>query len=453
MAGLISIGGLASGLDTNRIIEQLVRLERRPIDLLEQRIAAVRANQTAVSTFGSKLAALRAAAQALDGVDRVLVRKASSSAESVLGAAAGAGAARGTMTFTVGRLAQGSVAGATVGVASASAAVAAGPGTFQFRVGDGEVQSVAVDAGTTLQALAEAVGALGAGVTANAVNLGTAASPDWRLQLVSQTTGASSTITIVQDDTTLGVQTTQSGQNAQLTLAGFVGTFERETNTFSDVVPGVTLTLKSEGSATVTVEDDTDRIVEQVQRLVTAFNDLVGFVAGESKVEQDKKRQEVKVGSLATDSTVKRVVRGLHDILSRSGGGADTAYVNLSSVGIATQQDGTLELDGPKLRAALAADPAAVAQLFGGGGGASGVAGELVSFLAQATGGGGVLARHTSALGDRLRALQDQVDDAERRVAAVEEGLLRQFAALERLVSDLQSQGGFLLSALAGTLR
>ena len=34
--GAVTFGGLSSGIDTDKIIEQLVGLERRPIDLLEE---------------------------------------------------------------------------------------------------------------------------------------------------------------------------------------------------------------------------------------------------------------------------------------------------------------------------------------------------------------------------------------------------------------------------------
>jgi flagellar hook-associated protein 2 len=450
MPGVISIGGLATGLDTNTIIDQLVKLERRPLDLLERQIAATQATKSSVASVSTKLAALRTAAQALGTVDRVLVRKASSSAETVLAATAGAGAARGSTTIAVTQLARGSVAGATVGVASATSTVAGGAGTFEFKVGSGAVQSVAVDASTTLQGLADAINALGAGVTATAVNLGTSSSPDYRLEIVSQNTGAATTLTIVNDATTLAVQTSQAGLDAQFTLSGFAGTFSRETNTFSDVLPGVTIDLRSLGTATITVTDDTDGIVEQVQGLVTAFNDLATFVAGESTVEQKESGDDVQVGSLATDTTVKRILARLHGVFSGTVAGATTQYVNLSSLGLATQQDGTIKFDEAKFRAALAADPTAVAQVFAGNGTATGVANDLVTFVGEATGAGGVLAKRTSALDEQIRSLQEDVDDGQRRVDAFEASLVAQFSALETLVSDLQSQSGFLLSALAG---
>ena len=225
MAGVIQVGGLATGLDTNSIIDQLVKLERRPIGLLEQQQVAVEDSQAAFATFGAKLAALRGAADALGTVDKVLVGKASSSNESVVGAVAGSSASRGTVTVDVTQLARGSVAGASTGLGSATGTVATGAGTFKFQVGSGAVQSVALTTATTLQDLANGINDLNAGVTASAVNLGTAASPDYRLSIVSRTTGDSSTITVVQDDTTLAVQTTQTGRNAEFTVSGFTDAF------------------------------------------------------------------------------------------------------------------------------------------------------------------------------------------------------------------------------------
>src|SRR5207249_11199593 len=197
----------------NSIIDQLVKLEHRPVDLLAIEVGGVQATQASITTLTGKLSTLAAAAHGLETADGVLVRQATSSDTDVLATAAGAGAQPGSVTLTVAHLAHGSVAGATGGVASASSTVASGPGPFQFQVGSGTVQSVAVDATTTLEGLASAINALDAGVTASAVNLGTASSPDFRLEIVSRATGATSTATVTHDDTDLAAHTTQAGQN------------------------------------------------------------------------------------------------------------------------------------------------------------------------------------------------------------------------------------------------
>jgi flagellar hook-associated protein 2 len=448
MAGIISIGGLATGLDTNEIIDKLVALERRPLDRLEEQQDAVEATKTAIGSVGTQLAALRTAAGKLSSVAKFLARTASSSDETVLKAAAGSGAAPGTTTLTVTQLARGAVATSTVGVASATSTVAAGAGSFQFQVGSGAVQSVAVTGTTTLEQLASAINDLDAGVTATAVNLGTSAVPDYRLQIASTATGADQTIAIVRDDTSLAIQSTQAGLDAEFTVSGFADTFSRSTNSFSDVLPGVTISLRDEGTATITVEDDPDAIVEQVKGLVTAFNALRTFVSGESEVTQEEQGEDVTVGSLATDTSAQRLIARFQDLFARQLTGAETKYVNGSSVGLATQRDGTIALDEAKLRAALADDATAVAQVFAGNGTGEGIANALTDLVDDATGVGGLLAGRTSAIDQQLAALEDQIEIVEFRVQAFAENLELQFAALESLVGGLQQQSAYLAQAL-----
>src|SRR5881296_3338046 len=442
MAGVITVGGLATGIDTQSIITQLVALEHRPVDLLGLDVEGVQATQASITSLTSKLGTLSAAAHALDTADGVLVRQATSSDLGVLEAAAGTGAQPGSVTLTVGELAR-----ATVGVASASSTVASGPGTFQFQVGSGTVQSVAVDATTTLAGLASAINALDAGVTASAVNLGTASSPDFRLEIASRATGATSTVTVTHDDTALAVQTAQAGQNAQFTVSGFSGTFERESNTFGDVLSGVTLTLRDRGTATVTVADDADKITAKVKTLVAAFDDVVNFVAGQSQVSESQDKSQVTLGSLATDSTVKHLVARLHEVFSEAVGGT---YTNLSSLGLATQQDGTITFDEGKFRTALGTDATAVAETFAGNGTAHGVARDFGALIDDMTAAGGSLAIHSTALDAQIRSLQDQIDAGQREVDAFEANLRAQFTSLESFVSGLKSQGSFLKQAFGG---
>jgi len=448
MAGTISVGGLASGLDSDSIIEKLVALERRPIDLLQQQQTDLQKTQTSIGSLSSKLGTLRTASVALETSAGVLVRKAASSDDSVVGAAAGLGAQRGSATVTVSQLARGSVAGATVGVASTGSTVATGSGTFQFKVGDGDVQSIDVTSTTSLQDLADAITGVDAGVTASAVNLGTAAVPDYRLQIVSTDTGASSTITVLHDDTNLAVQTSQAGQNAQFTVEGFTGTFERESNSFSDVLLGVTFTLKDTGTSTVTVADDTDEIVKRAKALTDAFNEAVTFVSDESTVQESTDKETLTVGSLAGDTTARRIASRLHDLFSAPLDGGATRFVNLASVGFATQRDGTITFDESKFRAALAEDPDGVAAVFAGNDSDQGIARDITQFIDQTTGAGGAIAIRTKGLDDQAQALQVQIDSDEAHLTTFEANLRAQFNALETLVSGLQSQAGFLAAAL-----
>ena len=453
MSGVITIGGLATGLDTNSIISQLVAIEQQPVNTLKQQSSDVQSTRDAVGQVSKGVLAVRDAASALGVANQVLIRQAASSNQSVLTAAAGTGAQRGTTGVTVTQLAQGSIAGGTIGLASADALVASSQGRFSFQVGGGNVQSVDLDGTTTLQDLANKINNLGAGVSASAINLGTDASPDWRLQVASTTTGASSTITVVQDDTNLGVQTTQAGQNAAFTVAGFSGTFQRESNTVGDVLPGVTFQLQSVGSSTITVTDDTAAITTKVQALANAFNTLVGYVNGQSTVVTNTD-QSVTVGPLANDSAVQRTVDRLHAALSAPYSGASGKYVNLSSIGFSTYvasspddpNKGTITFDAAKFQAALADDPDAVAAVLAGDGATTGIANVVSAVATQVTSVGGSLVSEDASLGDRLSSLADQIDQAQQSVDAFQARIQEQFNNLETLVAQFKTQGDFLTS-------
>jgi flagellar hook-associated protein 2 len=459
--GLVTVGGLASGLDTNQIISKLVAAASVPVTLLQNRLAAVQATQSSIGTLAGDLSALGTAAQTLSTVSGVLVQRASSSNETVVTAAAGAGAQSGALTLNVTQLARNSTASASVGLAASSDPVATGPGTFQFQVGSGPVESVAVDATTTLDGLVTAINGLGAGVTASAVNLGTAASPDYRLVLSSTATGASSTITIVHDDTALLVQTTQAGQNAQFTVSGLSGTFQRESNTFGDVIPNVTLSLKSTGTATITVANDAAAITNNVQALVSAFNAIVSFVNQQStitEVQRPSSRQPngqpqttLQIGSLALDTSAKNFVARLHAVLSGAVPGAGS-FVNLSGLGVATQQDGTVTFDATKFQQALATDPASVAAVLAGPDGISGIASQLADFVTQATAPGGFVSQENAALDARVQSLQDQIATRQQAIAAYQAQLQQEFNNLETTVSALQSQQNALASLIKTTI-
>ena len=450
----ITIGGLATGLDTNKIVDQLVQLERRrSVDLLSIDQLDQQAKQSALATFGTKLADLMAAIDKLRDPANALARTATSSDSTVIGATAGSGALVGSTDITVSKLARNAIAVSANGLTSSTATVASGSGSFSFKIGTGETQTVAVDATTTLEGLASQINALGAGANATVVNLGTDASPNYRLRLASRDTGLSNDISIVTDDTNLGVAVTQAAQNAEFTVSGFATTFSRESNVVNDVVSGVTLTLNKEGGPVkIGVTTDAAAVTDNVKAVVTAYNALASFVDAQSEVSQDTTNSDgdVTTGPLAFDTTVRTIMDGLRSAISSKVDGLTGDYSLLAETGLSSTKDGTLSLDASKLADALAADEEGVSQLFGGLGSTSGAFDRVYQYLSDATGTGGLLEARNKSITDNLATLTDQIAAGERSVSAFEANLRSQFSSLEVLVNNLKSQGSLLTSALSG---
>jgi len=451
MAGTITIGGLATGLDTNKIIDQLVALERAPLDLVTKQRDDATEHQKALETFGSKVFAVLTAANDLRTSDDVIARQATSSDPDVLTATAGGAAVPGSATITVIDLARGAIATSANGTASATSTIATGAGSLVFRVGSGDAQTIAVDATTTLAGLAAKINALDAGVTASVVNAGTTAAPDFRLRVATTDTGASQALTIVGDDTTLGVTVTQTAQNASFTVTGFTDPLSREHNAFDDVMPGVRIALTGKGGpVTVSVGTDVAGVTAKVQALVTAFNDLATFVNGASEVTQDTSSNDrtVTAGPLAFDGTVRSILSGLHGVVSAAAPGLDGSLTLLAQVGITTQRDGTLAFDTTKLATALTNDESAVGKLFGGGATAGGIADRLHDYLTVLTRSGGLIDVGAKSVSDQIASLETQLAEGQRHIDEFETNLRATFTNLEVLVNSLQSQGAFLLGAL-----
>ena len=444
---LLSFSGLATGLDTGAIIDGLVAIRRRPLDLEIASRADTQATRDAFATLETKLLALRTALKDLRTPDDVRSKLASSTDDAVIQATAGRGAAVGVTSVNVVQLASASRATATSGVADLDDVVAAGAGTFVFSVGGGDAQTVDLTAATTLQDLIDGINALGAGVSASAVNVGSTTTPVYKLQIVATDTGSVSDIAIATDGTTLGVSAI-AATDAQFTISGFAETIERSSNTVTDVVPGVTLLLKkADATADVTVLDDADAVQAKIQGVVDAFNDIVAFIDENSAVTRTDE-ESIEVGPLAASPTVRGIMARLRQDLRTSildtGGGVAT----LSQIGIATQRDGTLAFDASTFRSVFDANAQGVGQLLGGVGEGSGVTDLLHDSITDLTGVEGFLVGVQRNLDDSLRRADDSIEAGERAIDAFRRDLEAQFAALERSVGAIQSQGDFLVSQL-----
>lgn len=117
---MFQIGGMASGLDTTTIIEQLMMLERKPIAALQQRKSAISQKDSAFQSLNTRLSALKSKLADLTLERNLKAKKVTTSAESVLSATAGAGAAEGSYRIKVNQLATATTVGSSTGLATAA---------------------------------------------------------------------------------------------------------------------------------------------------------------------------------------------------------------------------------------------------------------------------------------------------------------------------------------------
>jgi len=151
-----------------------------------------------------------------------------------------------------------------------------------------------------------------------------------------------------------------TAQNAVFTVNGVQVT--KTSNTVSDVVQGVTLTLNkvTTSAATLTVARDTGAISSSISGFVKAYNDLAATLKNASAYDAASKTGAILQG----DSTVRSLQAQLRGMLSTSVTGTSGVLTTLSDVGVSFQKDGTLALNQTKLDSAIANNFSDIAGLF-----------------------------------------------------------------------------------------
>jgi flagellar hook-associated protein 2 len=196
----LTVGGLATGLDTNKIIDALLAIEQQKIGLLQANQDRITQEQTAYKDIEAKLLALQATITDLGRSQNGVFdsRTVTSSNQDLLTAAASSSASPGVYTLQVNSLAQAQET-ASQGYESANSSIT--QGTFQLRVGSGATATITIDGtNNTLQGLANAINSSGAGVTASIINIGTGAGTEpYRLLLTANKSGASNAIAITNN--------------------------------------------------------------------------------------------------------------------------------------------------------------------------------------------------------------------------------------------------------------
>jgi flagellar hook-associated protein 2 len=221
----------------------------------------------------------------------------------------------------------------------------------------------------SLSTIVNRINAAGAGVTASYDTVND------RFVLQNRQTGS---VTIGLSDTGnllagLGVANPAAqslGSNAEYSLDGGVTTRYSASNTITDAVAGVTLTLTGASADPVsfTVAPDIDSAVDAIKKFVEQYNSTASFIREKMSYNADTK----KAGVLLSDSGVRGLDRALRSFITRDAVNVDGAFKRLSDVGITFGAIGselgstnTLKVDETKLRAALDKNAPAVFQMFG----------------------------------------------------------------------------------------
>jgi flagellar hook-associated protein 2 len=452
----ISLDGLSSNLDTTALITQLMQAEAVPQTLLKNKAASTNNLIAALQALNTRVASLADLASAAGKPQALDLFTASSSASSVV-ATVKAGANAGSIDITVGALAQGQVS------VSAPMTTWSTPPTLTI-VGAGGTATEITPASASLDDVAKAVNASAAGVSATKVASGVdpvSGQPQYRLQFASKATGAASAFSVYQGSaaavtggtatnvlTAAGAASVRSAQDASITLwAGSPAqqVITSATNTFADLLPGVSVTVSAVTTdpVAVTVARDDKAISNSASTLVNSLNSIFTFISQQTAVTSSASPTggtTTSAGVLTADSTVRETEQRLMSAASLPVNGHSP-----SEYGISITKDGAITFDPDKFAAALAADPdtvkSAVQQLATRVSDAAAVASDKYT---------GVLTSKITGQQSFVSSLNKQVGDWDLRLATRKATLQKMYSDMEVQLGTLKSQQSWLDGQLSG---
>ena len=453
MAGL-SLSGLASGVDTSSIVEQLMALERQSITRLGYRQSAVTGQQTALKDIASKLSALKSAAADLSASGTWKQTQAAESSDARVAVAMTGGAGIGGHTIQVDRLASSMQRGFEFTPAAGTITIAytdqAEPKTI----------NLTVEADDTLQQVADSINAKSAGPVVAAIVKN--ADGEERLVLSSRITGSKSDFSVtapgILDADAAYTTADKTKLDALYSLDGGTAT-PSETNVLENLLPGLRVTLKGVTSAPATVSVteptlDRDAVKGKVKAFVDAYNavvDTTNAKLGEKKVANPASAFQAGLGGLHADPGMRGMLSSLRAEMTEIVAGA--GINDLADLGIsvpkangsssADGRAGRLVIDDAKLTQALESDWTAVSGYF------EDFSKTVDAFVKKQTGGSGVIDERLKSSTRNLDRIQDQIDQTNERLDKKEERMKAQFAAMELALQNSQTQQAWLSGQLA----
>ncbi|SEJ08091.1 flagellar filament capping protein FliD [Frateuria terrea] len=439
--GLLTSMGVGSGLDVASLVTSLVNAKKAPQqDQITSQAAETNTLLSGLGQISGALSGLQSAMSSLTDGSAFSARSVTSSDTDVLSASSAGTPVSGSYKIEVTQLAAALKASSG---AFATSSTTVGTGTLTLAVGGQSMKLTIDSSNNTLAGIRDAINKStdNPGVSATIVT-GTDGA---HLVLSGTRTGAANGFTVsssggdgglaalsynaaASSGNALSVIT--AAQDSEYTIDGLAG--HSAGNTVAGAIDGLSLSLVTAGTSTLTVANDGSKATSALTNLVSVYNSFVGIYQNLTKYDATTNT----AGAMIGDATVNSISSTLQRLVSGTANGG-----SLADLGITLQVDGTLKLDSGKLATSLADGGKRAADLFGGD---DGFAAQINSQLDQWVGSNGAIASRTSSLSQQLKDLSSQQTDLDSRMADLTARYQAQFTALDTLMTKLNSTSSYL---------
>ncbi len=446
------------------MISSLMQVEAAPQNRLKSKVTTA---QTAVASYQSvnaALTSLKGAADTLGQLSTWRAIKSTSSSSSVTATAlTGTNGAAGTTVFNVKSLAKNQITTAKVpttgDISSGSIQITTGP--LDGSTND-KVNTITLGDDKSAKGVAAAINSAGIGLKATVVSTGGA---NDILQISGAKTGSSNAFRIDSglDGVASPLTNVATASNAQLDIGGGDDnaanggySVTSETNTFSKLIPGVSITVsKLENDVTVSSEQDVSGIASKIQALVDAANGTLSEISKQTAYDAATKKGSPLTGDFSvrniSQSLLSKISIGLtynNPAYDKTQPSDPTTKTNLEKIstslskfGVALDRSGRLTFDSAKFSTAYNENPTQIQ--------AAGIefADQMEKYAGDQT------TNITSVITGRkneIDGLNTQISNWDIRLAAKRTALQKQYSDLETSLGKLKNQSTWLAGQLSG---
>ena len=246
-----------------------------------------------------------------------------------------------------------------------------------------------------------------------------------------------------------GSNVLSSAQNAILSVNG-IGSINRASNSFSDVISGVSIVLSGTSAATIEVAENLTSLRDSLDEFVSSVND---FNKELDEMADPDDTESAFGGSLANDSSfvslIRKQVKALVDKESATASGSMSSFRDL---GMSFKLSGDIEIDETAYTNAVTNNLSNVREMLTGNtdsqsrydSSSKGLALDSRIALLELIETDGLLSNRETNATNTLESQKEALAELEERMTKAYERYIKQFAAMESIVQRSKSTGDYL---------
>jgi len=426
--------------DLQQVLTRAVKIASLPLNLLNNQLSTLQSRSSALDSLDGKFSSLLSAVQGISTAADSTT--ASVSDTDVVAAHSDPAALPGTYSIHV--VSQGAPTramslGTLPTVTDPNTQSITTSSSLTLTVGGTPVTITLTN--TTLSALADAINASGANVTANIINLGSPSAPNYKLSL--QTTKLGNIAIQLNDGSQDLLSTLSTGSEAQYQVNGQPATPISSDSRTVTIAPGLTVDLLQSGDADVVVAQSSSAQVNALSAFVTAYN---------ASVDELTANRGQGGGALVGDPIISTLAQSLRSLAGFTGGSG--AAQNLTDLGLTFDKAGKLSFDQTVFESVAAAHPNDVAAFLG-----SPTAGGFLKSAIDTLNGledpiNGIIETTRASAQTQIDHQNQRIEDEQSRIDALTKDLTGRMAAADALIASLEQQVNYfttLFGSMNGT--